>query len=69
MIALIDFNRTLKPPAGATLENVAAVGSFLRLTYAIQGKGGHVEIEIFLNDQGREVLRVASTIEIKGESK
>jgi hypothetical protein len=65
MIALVDINKTLRPPACAEFQSVAAIGSFLRLTYVIQGKGGYLEIEIYLNDQGREVLRTANAVETK----
>lgn len=67
MMFLFDFNRTLKAPVGAPLQRVAAVGSFLRLTYSIEAKGGHVEIEVYLNDQGREVIRTAKAVEYKQE--
>lgn len=61
MIALADFNRTLEPPAGFELQNVTAAGAFLRLMYSVEARGGRVEINIYLNDQGREVLRTAQS--------
>jgi hypothetical protein len=65
MMALQDFNRTLVPPAGFALRRVSAVGAFLVLAYFQEAKGGRVELEIFLNDQGREVIRTMSTVEYK----
>lgn len=65
MIALVDFNRTLEPPVGFELRRVSASGSFLVLAYSQEARGGRVEIEIFLNDHGREVVRTMSTTEYK----
>jgi len=65
MMKLVDFNQTLKPPAGFELQRVSAVGAYLRLTYSVEAKGGRVEIEVYLNDQGKEVLRTAQTVEYK----
>ena len=69
MMALQDFNRILVPPVGFELKRVSAVGAFLVLAYSQEAKGGRVELEIFLNDQGREVIRTLSTVDYKSGGK
>ena len=65
-----DKNRTLVPPAGYELRSVEAEGAYLRLHYRrilfragttiVQGEKW---VHIFLNDQGREVVRTVQYYE------
>jgi hypothetical protein len=51
----MDKNRSWTPPVGARLAHVTAVGSFIRLTYIYDVPSGQVGLDVYLNDQGREV--------------
>jgi hypothetical protein len=52
MLKVESINHTLRAPDGITAIRVE--GSFLVLTYG----GFHDDVEVYLNDQGREVLKV-----------
>ena len=58
-----DKNQTLQEPEGFALEDVQAVGSYLRLAYWLdkyrsqEGCWEYCTVVVYLNDQGREVLR------------
>ena len=62
---LTDINQTWKAPEGYTATGVFAEGAFLRVVYKRERESANVEspatlvecVEIYLNDQGREVLR------------
>jgi hypothetical protein len=62
---MIDKNRSWEPPDGYTLISVDSVGAFLRVTFGqirhspgTSVEIGAYEIVIYINDQGREVMRV-----------
>lgn len=56
-----DYNLTLRPPQGFEPIACDAQGAYLRLEYRfLQADRTHF-IVLFLNDSGREVLRVLST--------
>jgi hypothetical protein len=67
---LKDVNQTLVPPAGFDLYDVRAEGSYLRLEYnqtkydANMTAVGWTATILYLNDQGREVLRTEQYIAI-----
>jgi hypothetical protein len=52
MLKAESINQTLRAPHGIT--DIRAEGSFLILTYG----GFHDDVEVYLNNQGREVLKV-----------
>lgn len=63
MIEITDINKWLTPPEGYELDQFDARGAYLWLRYRqkrfITGTlVGHTVIEIYLNDQGREVARL-----------
>jgi hypothetical protein len=77
---LKDYNQTLVKPEGFDLYDVRADGSFLRLEYnktkyvedpLDQQTGlradGWTSLVIYLNDQGREVIRTETYIKIASE--
>ena len=51
---LKDKNETLQPPEGGAVHSVSAEGSYLRVRYALPDSF----TDVYLNDQGREVLRL-----------
>ena len=52
-----DKNQLLEPPTGFTLNNVVAVGAYLRVEYCQKRDNGYGIVTAYLNDQGREVGR------------
>lgn len=65
-----DKNRTLVPPAGYEFRSVEAEGAYLRLHYrqilfreGTRDIQGETWVYIFLNDQGREVVRTIAYYE------
>ncbi len=63
---LHDKNKSWAPPNGYTLKKVVGEGAYLRITYIIHEENGeqHVyrTLDIYVNDTGREVMRVADTV-------
>lgn len=66
---LTDKNETLKPPAGYNFYQASACGAYLVLTYmrttlwtATKNAKDTSIITIYLNDQGREVIRTESAV-------
>lgn len=63
---VIDKNQTLEPPEGYVPQEVVAEGAYLRLKYIkLEWTKSHLithMIVLFLNDQGREVLRTYNKI-------
>jgi len=55
-VKVTDINKTLQPPAGLRCSGVKVTGAYIVLCY--QNDDYTRKIEIILNDQGREVLRV-----------
>lgn len=53
MLKVESINQTLRQPNGITAIRVE--GAFLVLTYG----GFHDDVDVYLNDQGREVLKVS----------
>lgn len=52
-----DMNGWLKPPEGYVLTDLTAEGSFLEIEYSSEDD----RIWIYLNQDGREVLRLTNT--------
>lgn len=64
---VLDKNQLLQPPSGYMLRGVAAEGSYLRLEYTLNARPTEI-VDIYLNDQGREVLRCQCVRRPIGES-
>ena len=61
-LKVVDKNETLKPPKGFTLADVHGEGPLVVLEYEEKKSPLHVNyVSVFLNDQGREVLRTFRT--------
>ena len=75
-LKVVDKNETLKPPKGLTLTGTRGEGPLIVLEYELKhsllttspgtilkfSRVSHVDyVSIFLNDQGREVLRTFRT--------
>ena len=59
-MTVIDKNKWLVEPSAHDLTEVVAEGAYLRLTYLQKNEEGvpyRHRVTIYLNDQGREVLR------------
>ena len=59
---VIDVNLWLNPPEGFNFVGVSAKGAYLQLVYSRLEADRTQLVDIFLNDQGREVLRTAETV-------
>ena len=66
-----DINQSLKPPKGYRLTSLEPAGAYLKLTYHQNEEFFRAQVEthpylrgsvveVYLNDQGREVIRVSN---------
>jgi len=67
---LLDKNQSWTPPEGYTVSAVVAVGSYLRVEFRkplhrAGYRDARREVNVFLNDQGREVARTEENYGIK----
>lgn len=62
---IFDKNQTLQPPNGDA-EFVTPIGSYLMLQYRDWDKG--VQTAVYLNDQGREVIRTTTRVDTRAEA-
>lgn len=60
---LKDKNQWLQPPENYSLESVTAKGAYLVVAYARVDAGLGHRIQIFLNTNGREVIRTIEDFE------
>jgi len=61
---LTDMNQTWKAPEGYRVHEISALGAFLVVTYRqtrfvpdTMTPMGYATIQVYVNDQGREVMR------------
>lgn len=68
-LRVTDKNETLKPPKGFTFAGTRGEGPLIVLDYVLQHPSyspDHADyVSIYLNDQGREVLRTFRTVTAK----
>lgn len=68
MLDLTDMNQSWRPPPGFNFAGVTARGSYLLVEYIRRNagdavvRGGWTNIVIYLESQGREVMRTTETI-------
>ena len=58
-----DKNELLQTPEGSHFLGVDVEGAYLRLRYIRSGEKGKTLFSLYLNDQGREVLRTSEFYE------